>query len=236
MFALATAFASAEDAGDLDVGAGFGEGEEAWEEAGFDVGTEEGFHGVVERALEIGEGDVGVDAEAFDLVKDGGVGGIGCVVSVDLAGDDDADGRGLGDHGADLHGAGVGAHQQSIAAGTGLLVGDDESVLRVAGGMVFGEVEGFEVVEVGLDLGAEVGAVAEMVEDGDDLVHGLEEWVGNARGAKGAREGDVDSLHCCGFCCGGGFEGGFDLLFELVEADAKGFFWLRVERILTRLR
>ena len=77
----------------------------------------------------------------------------------------------------------------------GLLGGDDEGVLGVAGGVVRGEVEGFEVVEVGLDLRAEVGAVAEMVEDGDDLVHGLEERVGDARGADGAGEGDVDSLH-----------------------------------------
>ena len=75
-------------------------------------------------------------------------------------------------------------------------MGDEEGVLGVAGGVVGGEVEGFEVVEVGLDLGAEVGAVAEMVEDGDDLVHGFEERVGDAGGADGAGEGDVDSLLC----------------------------------------
>ena len=51
MFALATTFAAAEDAGDLDVGAGFGEGEEAGEETGFDVAAEEGLHGVIERAF-----------------------------------------------------------------------------------------------------------------------------------------------------------------------------------------
>ncbi len=115
VFALAAALASAEDAGDLNVGAGLGEGEEGREETGFDVAAEEGLHGVVERALEVGEGDVGVDAEAFDLMEDGGVGGVGGVVAVDLAGDDDADRRGLRDHGADLHGAGVGAHQEAVA-------------------------------------------------------------------------------------------------------------------------
>jgi hypothetical protein len=47
VLALAAAGAAAEDAGDLDVGAGFGEGEERWEEAGFDVGAEKGLHGVV---------------------------------------------------------------------------------------------------------------------------------------------------------------------------------------------
>jgi hypothetical protein len=73
---------------------------------------------VVERALEVGEGDVGVDAEAFDLVEDGRVGGVGGVVAVDLAGDDDAQRRRLLlDHGADLHGRGVGAHEQAVAEG-----------------------------------------------------------------------------------------------------------------------
>ena len=70
-----------------------------------------------------------------------------------------------------------------------MLVGDEEGVLGVARGVVGGEVQGFEVVEVGLDLRAEVGAVAEMVEDGDDLVHGFEERVGDAGG--------------CGWCRGG---------------------------------
>ena len=157
-------------------------------------------------------------------MEDGGVGGVGGVVAVDFAGDDDADGRGLRDHGADLNRAGVGAHEEAVARGAGVLGGDLEGVLGVAGRVVGGEVEGFEVVEVGFDLGAEVGAVAEMMEDADDLVHGFEERVGDARVADGAGEGDVDSLHCCLFGCGGGFERGFDLLLELVEADAEGFF------------
>ena len=115
VLALAAALAAAEDAGDLDVGGWFGEGEEAGEETGFDVAAEEGLHGVVEGALEVGEGDVGVDAEAFDLMEDWGVGGVSGVVAVDFAGDDDADGRGLGDHGADLDRAGVRAHQETVA-------------------------------------------------------------------------------------------------------------------------
>ncbi len=103
-------------------------------------------------------------------------------------------------------------------------MGDQEGVLGIAGGVVGGEVEGFEVVEVGFDLGAEVGAVAEMVEDGDDLVHGFQKRVRDAGGSRGAGEGDVDSLLCRFFWRGGwGFEGGFDLLLELVEADAEGF-------------
>ena len=77
-----------------------------------------------------------------------------------------------------------------------MLRGDDEGVLRVAGGVVGREVEGFEVVEVGFDLGAEVGAVAEVMEDLDYLVHGFVEGMGDAGGSGCAGEGDVDSLLC----------------------------------------
>src|SRR3984885_11417064 len=49
--AVARAFAIAEDAADLHVGAGLGEGEERWIEARLDARAEHRFHGVVERAL-----------------------------------------------------------------------------------------------------------------------------------------------------------------------------------------
>ncbi len=194
VFAFAAALAGAEDAGDLYVGGWLGEGEEGGEEAGFDGRAEEGAHGVIEGALKVGERNVGSDGEAFDLVEDGRVGGVGGVVAVHLAGDDDAQRRGLGDHGADLHGAGVGAHEQAIAARFMRLRGDLEGVLGVAGGVVFGEVEGFEVVEVGLDLRAELGGVAELVEDFDDAVHGFEQRVRDAGGAENRGQGDVDAL------------------------------------------
>src|ERR1700676_3484620 len=51
VFALAAAFAGAEGAGDLDVGRGLGEGEEAGEEARLDGRAEQRLHGVVECAL-----------------------------------------------------------------------------------------------------------------------------------------------------------------------------------------
>ncbi len=130
-------------------------------------------------------------------------------------------GGGLGDHGADLDGAGVGAHEEAVAGGFGGLAGDLEGVLGVAGGVVFGEVEGFEVVEVGFDLGAQLGGVAEVVEDFDDAVERGEEGVGDAGLANCAGEGDVECRG--GGDGGGGFEGGFDLLLELVETDAEGF-------------
>ena len=181
---------------------------------------------MVECAFEVGEGDGlaavrGADAKAFDLVEDGRVGGIGGVVAVDLAGNDDAQGRRLGDHGADLDGRSVGAEEEAVAGGFGGLRGDLEGVLSVAGGMVFGEVEGFEVVEVGLDLRAERGGVAEVVEDFDDAVAGGDEGVRDAGGAEGAGEGNVEGLN--ELSRGGYFNSLFDLLFKLIEANAEGF-------------
>ena len=194
VLASAAAGAGAEDARDLHVGAGLGEGEEAGEEARFDAGAEERLHGVVEGSLQVGEGDAGVDREAFDLVEDGGVGGVGGVVAVDLAGNDDADGRGLRDHAANLHRRGVGAHQQAVARGFCLLTSQQERVLGVARGVVRRKVERLEVVEVGFHLRAQRGGVAEMVEDGDDLVHRLQQRMGDAGGADAAGKGDVEAI------------------------------------------
>ena len=56
-------------------------------------------------------GGTGSGGFAFDLMEDGRVRGVGCVVPVDLAGDDDAHRRRLLLHGADLHRRGVGAQQ-----------------------------------------------------------------------------------------------------------------------------
>ena len=55
------------------------------------------------------------------------------------------------------------------------LLAGETSVSWVSRAGWFGrEVERLEVVEVGLDLWAERGGVAEMMEDGDDLVHRLQ--------------------------------------------------------------
>src|SRR6185503_9351882 len=110
---------------------------------------------MVERALEVAEGDVCVDTEPFDLMEDRRVRGVLRVVAVDLAGDDDAYWRRLLLHGAHLHGRRVSAQKKSVAERTALLVGDDEGVLRVARGMARREVHRLEVVEVGFDFGAD---------------------------------------------------------------------------------
>src|SRR3984885_2085577 len=67
LLALTAASAATEDAADLHVGRGLGKGKERREKASFDAGSEKRLHGVVERAFEIGEGDVRIDTEPLAL-------------------------------------------------------------------------------------------------------------------------------------------------------------------------
>jgi hypothetical protein len=90
VLALAAAFAAAEDAADLHVCAGLGEGEEAGEEARLHRRTKEGLHRMVERAFQVAEGDVRVDAQAFDLLEAREVCRVFGLIAIDLAGDDEA--------------------------------------------------------------------------------------------------------------------------------------------------
>jgi len=115
----------------------------------------------------------------------------------------------------------VGAHQQPLAQGFCVLVGDDEGVLRVARGVVGREVERLEVVEVGLNLGPERGGVAEPLEDHDDLRHRLDERVLRAEGVGNGGEGGIDAYGALRFagCCRG--MNCFDLRLEFVEAHAE---------------
>ena len=145
---------------------GLGEGKERRKEARFHRRAEQRLHGVVERALQVAEGDVGVDAEPLHLVKDGRVRGVGGVVAMDFAGNDDAHRRRLLLHGAHLHGRGVRAQQQAVAQRTALLVGDDQRVLRVARRMAGRKVHALEVVEVGFDFGTDADRVAQRREHG----------------------------------------------------------------------
>src|SRR5208337_3951055 len=64
--ALAATFAAAENTAYLHVGAGLGEGEKRRIEARLYRRAEQRLHGVVERALQVAEGDVGVHREPFD--------------------------------------------------------------------------------------------------------------------------------------------------------------------------
>ena len=87
---------------------------------------------------------------------------VGRLAAEDAAGADDADGRLRPLHDPDLDGRGVGPQEQVAL--------DEERVPLVAGRMVGREVEGLEVVVVGLDLGALLDGEAHAEEDPLDLL------------------------------------------------------------------
>src|ERR1700675_1535894 len=97
------AAAAAEDAGDVEFDARLGERKVARAKAGFYPGAEELFDEIFDGAGEIAEGDVRIDGETFDLMEDERVRGVRVVAAIDLAGDDNANGRLLLFHGANLH-------------------------------------------------------------------------------------------------------------------------------------
>ena len=82
------------------------------------------------------------------------MGGVGRVAPEHPAGSDDVDRRLGFEHRADLHRRGVGAQHRGAGFTAGRDVVDEQRVPLAAGGMPDRHVERFEVVPVGLDLGA----------------------------------------------------------------------------------
>src|SRR5882762_4435696 len=98
------AAASAKNTGHVEFHRRFRERKIAGAETRFHALAEELLHEIFDGAGEIAEGDVRVDSQSFDLVEYEGVGSVGIVATVDLAGHDDANGRLALLHGANLHG------------------------------------------------------------------------------------------------------------------------------------
>ena len=119
-------------------------------------------------------------------MEDRGVGGVGLVGAVHPAGADHADGRLAGGHDAGLHRGGVGAQHDIII--------HIKRILRVAGGMVLGDVQKLEVVVVKLHLGALHRLVAHAHEDVHHLLQGDVHRMQGARAALRAGQGHVDGL------------------------------------------
>ncbi len=204
LFAEPTTFLSAEDAGDIDFDAGFGEGEEAGAEADFGVFSEEGLGEEFEDSAQVGEVESFFDVESLDLMEHGAVCDV-VVASVDGAWCDDSDGGLVTEHGADLYRACVGAQEGAVF--------EHEGVLHVAGGVVSGEVECLEVEVIPFGLGALGDFKAHLQEDVLDLSLSFLEGVFGAEGRGSSREGEVDfSL----FEVGGEF-GVADFLFDVGE-------------------
>lgn len=146
LFANAAALAFARGAGYVNFEAWFDEGEIAGAEAGADLFAEKGIPESLHGGEEIGEGNVAIDIEAFNLVKeDMGSGGDGLIAEASSRGDH-ADRRLIGLHCAHLDIAGMGAKKK--------IGGNIESILHFAGGVIGREVEGSKVIEIGIEIGA----------------------------------------------------------------------------------
>src|SRR5437667_6727546 len=183
---------AAEGTGDIELDAWLGERKIAGAEARFDTGAEELFYEIFDGAGEIAEGDVGVDGEAFDLVEGERMGGVGIVASIDLAGNDDANGRLLLFHGANLHGRSVGAKKERrLRAFWQFQI---EGVHVVADRMELGNIQRLEIVVRRFDFRAFDDREADGEENVFDFLEDLADQVMGANGANDAGKREVDAF------------------------------------------
>ena len=211
--------AAAEVAGEVDLDARLGEGEEVGAEAHADLRPHHLAGEGGEGRLEVGQRDgAGVDVESLDLVEVGAVGGVGRVAPVAASRGDDAHGGLAAEQHADLHGRGLGAQEQVVV--------EPEGVGGVHRRVVRGGVERREVVEARLDVGPVGDGEAEAPEDAGHLVdHARDGVLGTGgepasgergvEGGAGAGRPAVESLAARG-------EGGLDGLAPGVGLATEG--------------
>src|SRR5689334_8448046 len=181
LLADSASLAGAEEAHHVDLRRRLGERKERRTKPDLAARAEHLAREQIERALEIGHGDVVIDGETLDLVEHRRVRDVG-VATIDHAGTDDTYRRLLGAHRADLHRRRVRAQE--------CLGRQVERVLHVARGVIARNVQRLEVVGIGLDLRALGHAEAEAGEDRDDLLAHAHQRVHDAarRTSSGQRE------------------------------------------------
>ena len=140
----------------------------------------------LQRALQIAERHAPIDDKPLALMKNRAVRGIHGVGTVYTPRADDADGRLLRLHRADLHRAGLRAQQH--------ILGEIERILRIARGMAFGHVQHFKVVVIQLHLGARYDVKAHAEKNLLQLPQHLFERVASAARGLPARQRYVDAL------------------------------------------
>src|SRR5437667_4806496 len=183
---------TAEGAGDVELDAGLRERKITGAEARFDAGAKKLFYEIFDGAGEIAEGNVGVDGEAFDPVEGERRGGVGIVAAIDLAGYDDAHGRLLLLHGANLHGRSVGAKKERRRRAFRQV--QIEGVHVVADRMKLRDIQRLEIVVRRFDFGAFDDLAADAEENVFDFLEDLADQVMGADGANDAGKREVDAL------------------------------------------
>ena len=164
------------EAGDVDLGARLSEREEVRAHPDLALVAEDRAREGEQRALEIGERDVVVDGETFELVELGGVGGVR-VGPVYAAGHDGVERWRLELHRPDLNRRGVDAQQRRLGIENVSHRLDVERVAQQPRGMHRREVQRVEVVVDGLDLGSFGDVEAQAQEHIFDLPPGLGDQV-----------------------------------------------------------
>ena len=92
---------------------------------------------------------------------------------------------------AEMHGRCVGAKKR---AGAVRPLRQIKGVVHLPRRVIFGDIEGGEIVEIVLDIGALGQGEAHLAEDGEQFVHGLADRMDAAVGLGPRRQGDVDAL------------------------------------------
>ena len=156
------ALAATDVARNVHLSRSLGEGEIRGAETHLGALAKELLYKVVQSLLQVGKRNVFVDIKALNLVEDAMGAGRDGLVAEHSARGDDADGRLVGLHHADLHARGVGTQQHIRGLVDIGLLADKEGVLHVACRMVEREVQGGEHVIVVLNLGTFGDGEAEM--------------------------------------------------------------------------
>ncbi len=165
--------------------------------------AEERLHRVVERSLQIAEGDIRIHAQALDLVEDGRMRRIGRIVAVNLARDHNTYRRRLQFHGADLYRRCVRPHQQPVPQRLALLARDHQRVLRIARRVVRRKIQRLEIVVIRLHFRTHADRIPDRLKHRDDLIHRLDQRMFRPQHAPRSRQRDVDGLlrrHCRSRC------------------------------------
>ena len=162
---------------------GSGEGEEARPEPYRQVvDAEECAAELDQTALEVAHMGLLVDHQPLDLMEHRRVRRV-VVGAVGASRHDDADGRLLDQHRADLDRRGVGPEQQPFAVPALLEI---ERVVVLPGGMLGRDIERGEIVEVVLDIGPFGDREPHLAEDRHDFLDGLADGVDTALRAPAA--------------------------------------------------